>query len=142
MERPEADGKLRKPVFDSLGNFVYFESNDGFWKYDLKNNKLSVIKGSENQKTSLITDNTQQTFNSEYHIYSRSLGCDNYLIEMKDESNRTSFLVCHGSKSNISISGISNSVNSIIAIRYIEGFIHHQKFVSVRVGVNKLIRRF
>ena len=108
-----ADGKLRKPVFSSLGNFIYFESNDGFWKYDLKNNKLSIIKGSENQKTSLITDNTQQTFNSEYHIYSRSLGCDNYLIEMKDDSNRTSFLVCHGSKSNISISGISNRVNEI-----------------------------
>ncbi|WP_312078498.1 prolyl oligopeptidase family serine peptidase [Chryseobacterium sp.] len=105
--------KLRKPVFNSLGNVIYFESNDGFWKYNLKNNKLNVIKGSENQITSLITDNRQQTFNSEYHIYSKRLGDDNYIIEMKDDNNRTSFLVGSDSKSNIPVYGISNKVDEI-----------------------------
>ncbi|KQT23744.1 hypothetical protein ASG22_06815 [Chryseobacterium sp. Leaf405] len=83
--------QLKKPVYDSIFKNIFFESNEGFWKYDIRKRQLSVVKGTEGLRSSVLSSD-QSSLNTEYHIYSRNLRRDQSLIlSVRDENNQTAY---------------------------------------------------
>ena len=102
--------ELKKPIFNPLGRSIFFESTNGLWKYDVKKNRLMVIKGTAHKKTTILAyDN--RSFNSEYHIYSKTLSSVRpFLLMMRSQNNKTSYALLKNSEYRPLLTEVSNRI--------------------------------
>lgn len=66
--------KLRNPIFSSDQRYVYFESDDDYWVYNITTNKLNAMNVAHGQQSLLQIDNREDVFyNSGYNFFRNAL---------------------------------------------------------------------
>lgn len=70
---------LGKPFFSENNLFVYFESGDGLWRYDIVNHSIYSLESFINQEVTFINAKSKSILNG-YNIFENSVDTQNPLI--------------------------------------------------------------
>lgn len=82
-----------RPVFDEDEKIAWFESSNGFWKFDLEKGSSDVIKGTEGFHVSLQGyDRKAITNQGNIHSYYIEKGSKS-ILKLRDGENRTLFMI-------------------------------------------------
>lgn len=86
---------LVNPIFSSDQRFVYFDSDHGYWAYDIRKNRLEAMNVSLSQQSILQIDNREPVFyNSGYNFYQNALTAKQPLVvKMLNNKDNASYYV-------------------------------------------------
>lgn len=87
---------LEKPVFDDKKLFIYFESRDGLYRYDIQKQKLNPFLSTRGKEVSIVSGDSYKV-NDLFNIKVNSINSSKrFIIKAEDKDNRTSYLTYDG----------------------------------------------
>ncbi|AZA56342.1 S9 family peptidase [Chryseobacterium shandongense] len=89
---------LEKPVFDDKGPFIYFESRDGLYRYDIQKQKLDSFLSTRGKEVSIVSGDSYKV-NDLFNVKVSSINSSKrFIVKANGEDNRTSYLKYDGKK--------------------------------------------
>jgi len=89
---------LEKPVFDDKGPFIYFESRDGLFRYDIQKQKLDSFISTRGKEVSIVSGDSYKV-NDLFNIKVSSINSSKrFIVKATDLHNRTSYQKYDGKK--------------------------------------------
>lgn len=88
---------LKTPYFSSNEKYIYFESDNGLWKFDIEKNKLLSIGEFKDYKTTIINGTTKNLSNGQLTANTVDID-DPLIVQLFNQVNRTSSYVLIGKK--------------------------------------------
>lgn len=82
---------LEKPVFDNNKLFIYFESRDGLYRYDIQKQKLSSFFGTRGKEVAIMSSDSYKVNNLLNIKVSNINSGKRFIIKAEDKGNRTSY---------------------------------------------------
>ncbi len=89
---------LEKPVFDDNKLFIYFESRDGLFCYDILKQKLDSFLSTRGKEVSIVSGDSYKV-NDLFNIKVSSINSSKrFIVKANNKDNRTSYLKYDGKK--------------------------------------------
>ncbi|AZA87641.1 hypothetical protein EG349_12995 [Chryseobacterium shandongense] len=83
---------LEKPVFDDNKLFIYFESRDGLYRYDIQKQKFNSFLSTRGKEVSIVSGDSYKV-NDLFNIKVSNIDSGKrFLLKAEDKDNRTSYL--------------------------------------------------
>lgn len=122
----DIDGEgLENPVYDNLGQHLYFESNKGIWDYNCLTSKIKLVKETINKSASIINkqnylyDTTYfigfNTLSDHKKIRLKVYDTDNKVVYFEKRMDKIKVLIPK-TQNNIVLSKISNNTEMVYSI--------------------------
>lgn len=105
---------LKNPVFTSDNKYIYFESSDDVWRYDIQLRKLSAMKIAKGRESKIVNSKLE-VIGGEFNIFVSNLDADRpVLIKATDKrKNTTSYLLWYRNKSREIVPETADRIESI-----------------------------